>query len=377
MADTQQAAPALPFVQASRISERSSFMIANLALAAAAPVTAPSTPVQVPAVGYLRKLRMEVTGTLTGGGAATYNADAPWNVINSLTFKNSSGQSLIAPLTGWELYAYNKYGNIGRGLATGVGPSGDPKFGRQYSATTTGFHFFLDVPFELDPTTALGSIPATASNRSYQLELNFAAISTIFGGTVPTAVTVTVDATAIYWDTPVAATPGGVSQETDPVGAGTIAIVQKESSILSAGEMLTRINSTGNIIRQLIFIQRTSAGVRSDADWTGIFELFVDNSPMLRLKKTEWEDAMAAWYNYGATAKDVVGGLDTGLYVLPFDVLIGALAGDPDNSRAQLLPTLDATLLQAKGYSWGTAGNTLTVLVQSVTGPSADLIFSK
>lgn len=375
MAD--QVAPTIPFVQASALSERASFVIPNIALAASAVVIPSGTPVMIPAVGFLSKLRMEITGTLTGGGAATYNADAPWNVIGTLVFKNSGGQNIIAPLTGYELYIYNKYGNMGAGLSGAVAPYADPKYGRQYTATTTGFHFFLDIPFELDPSAALGELPALASNRTYQLEIQLSGIATIFGGTVPTAVAVTLDTTAIYWDQPPATTNGGQAQSAEPVGLNTLPLVAKETNILPAGEALTRVANVGNVIRQLILIKRSAAGVRTDSDWTNILELFVDNNPRIRFKKTEWEDYLQRTYGYGAANKDTVGGLDTGVYLFPFDSLIGSMAGDVMNSRAQMLPTLDATLLQFKGYSWGTPNDVLTTIVQSVTAPAAGFIYSK
>lgn len=371
MADS--AVAALPFTMGARLSERSSFSLNNIALGAG-PTTPPGTPVQVPAVGFLKALRLEVTGALTGASALT--ADAPWNVIQSIAFKNSAGQNLIAPLTGYEFYLYNKYANMGAGFTQGVGPTGDPKFGRQYSASTSAFHFFLDVPFQLDAEQALGAIPALASNRAYQLEISFSPLATIATGA--TAGTVSVDATAIYWDAPTAVTPGGVQQATDPFGAGTLALVQKEiSAPLTSGDALVRINNTGNVIRSLIFIKRSSTGVRTDADWSAISELIYDNNPMLRWKKTAWEDYMARWYNYGASSKDVVNGLDTGVFVIPFDVFLGSLAGDPANTRAQLLATLDATLLQLRFYANSTAGDAITTLVQSVAADNSAFIFSK
>jgi hypothetical protein len=375
MAD--QVAATIPFVQASGLSERQSFVIPNIALAAASSVIPPNTPIMIPAVGFLAKLRMEVTGTLTAGGAATYAADGPFNVIAQIVFKNSGGQNIIAPLTGYELFVYNKYGAMGAGLSAGFGPYADPRFGRQFSATTTGFHFFLDIPFEIDPEAALGELPALASNRTYQMEVQLNAISVAFGGTVPTAVAVTLDTSAIYWDQPPAATNGGTTMAAEPVGLNTLPLVAKEQDILIAGEKLTRIANVGNVIRELIFIKRSSAGVRTDSDWTGIAELFIDNNPRLRLKKTEWEDWMQRNYGLGAASKDVVGGLDTGVYNIPFDSFLGSMAGDPGNTRAQLLPTLDATLLQLKGYTWGTAGDALTTLVQSVTSPAAGYIYAK
>lgn len=375
MADT---AVALPFTIASRVSERQSFSIPNVALSSAAPTTPAGTPVQIPAVGYLKALRLEVTLT-NSGGTPTYQADAPFNLIQNITFKNSAGQNLVAPLTGYEWYLVNKYGGMGAGITSGVGRLSDAKVGRQYSAiAASGAHFFLDIPLEIDPSTGLGAIPALASNRSYQFEIQLAAISTVFTATTPpTAASVTIDASAIYWDVPVATTPGGASQATEPFGLGTLSLWQKENPPLAPGEQLTRSNNTGNVIRNLVLVLRTAAGARTDADWTSVFELFIDNNPMLRFKKTEWQDNLVRWFGYDAAALDGVGGLDTGVYTIPFHLLAGGMSGDPANSHAQYLATLDATLLQLKGYNWGASASQLTILTQAVASPNTAFIYSK
>lgn len=373
----EQATSVLPFTMASRVSTRNSFTIAT-PLAPSAPTIASGTPVQIPAVGYLKSLRMEVAIT-NSGGTPSYTADAPFNVISRVSFKNSAGQNLITPLTGYELYLINKYSGMGAGLASAYGNLSDPKVGRVYTAVAgTGARFFLDIPLEIDPEYALGSIPALASNRSYQLEIEFASIATVFGAvTPPTSATVTVDATANYWDVPIATTPGGTAQATDPFGLGTLSLFQKENPNLAPGEQLTRSNNTGNVIRNLIFVARTAAGARTDADWSNICELYVDNNPLLRLKKNEWQDAMARWFGLTASALDSAGGLDTGVYVLPFYLFAGGLAGDPGNSRAQLLATLDATLLQFKGYSWGANISQLAIITQAIAADNPAFIYSK
>lgn len=375
MADTATKV-ALPFTIGSRASSRQSFQIPNVALSNAATVIPAGTPVQVPAVGYLRNLRFEVTLTSTGGTPAL-NADAPWNIISQISVKNAAGQPLIAPLTGYELYLINKYGAQGQGLASAYGINGDPKNTRQYSSPAAGpIHFFLDLPFEIDPSQALGAIPALASNRSYQVEISLAALTTIYSS-APTSATVTLDVTADYWDVPVGTTPGGVAQQTEPFGLGTLSLWQKEVPVVAPGDQLIRSNNTGNVIRNLILVTRTAAGARTDADFPNIMELYVDNNPMLRFKKTEWQDFMARAYGYSATALDATGGLDTGVYVFPFHVMAGGLSNDPGNSRAQLLATLDATLLQFKGYGFGASISTLTVLTQAITSDNSAFIYSK
>jgi len=373
MAETAQAL--VPFTLASRASSRQSFSIPNITLSASAPVTPPGTPVQVPAVGWLRSLRFEVTLDGTGGTPA-FAADAPWNVIQQISVKNAAGQPLIAPVTGYELYLINKYGAQGAGMVSAYGTLADPKNNRQYSATAPDAHFFLDLPFEIDPSSGLGAIPALASNRSYQVEVTLNSMSAIYSAQ-PTSAVVSLDVTANYWDVPPATTPGGAVQATDPFGAGTLSLWQKEVPVIAPGDQLTRSNNVGNVIRNIILTTRTAAGARTDADFPGIMELYVDNNPMIRLKKTEWQDLMARAYGYNATALDTAGGLDTGVYVFPFHVLAGGLSNDPSNSRAQLLPTLDATLLQFKGYGYGASISTLTVLTQAVTSDNSAFIYSK
>lgn len=379
MADgtAQATQAALPFTIASRASTRNSFTVPATPLGTGT-VTPPNTPVQIPAVGFARSITIEFTVTATGG-TPTLNADAPWSLINQVTLKTSSGSNLIAPLSGYEWYLANKYGGFNKGLVTPLGINQDPKIDRSYVASGTQLHFYLEVPIELDQSQALGSIPALASNRSYQLELSYNSIGTVFGGTIPTAVSVAADATVNYWDVPGAATPGGVPQQTEPFGLGTTSLWQKEVPILAPGEQYTRSNNTGNVVREIILISRTSAGVRNDVDWTPIFELFIDNNPQIRLKKGEFQRMMQNYFGFNNSALDSAGGLDTGVYVLPFQAFAGGSHGDTSSSRAQLLATLDSTLLQFHGTSWGSgvAGGTLTILSNVVSSANAAFIYSK
>lgn len=373
----EAAVAALPFTIGSRISKRQSFTIPSTPLAAAAPTTPAGTPVAIPAVGWIQTLRLEFTLTNTGG-APTFKPDAPFNLIQNITFKNAAGQNLVSPLTGYEWYIQNKYLGLGAGITSAAGRVADPKIGRQYSAVaTTGTHFFLDIPIGLDQSSALGTIPALAGNRNYQLEISFAALSTIFGGTVPTSASISVDATAIYWDVPSAGTPGGVAQADEPFGAGTLGLIMKDNPLVAPGEQMTRLSNVGNVLRCITFIARDATGARVDADWPSIAELFVDNAPMLRYKKTEWQDDMVRQYQYDAAALDAPGGLDTGVYVIPFHLFAGGTNGDVNNPRSQYMATLDSTQLQLKGYGWGSNISQLAIITHSITSPNAQYIYSK
>lgn len=359
-------AAALPFPIGSRVGIRPSFSTGAVVLSATTPT--PVNPISIPAVGYLRYITLEVTLTGTAGTAPAFTADGPFNVLQSVEFRTSAGNDIIVPITGYQLMGINKYG----GYTYGIAPYTDPRAGRQYSAVggvAPTAHFFLNVPVEFDSETALGSIPALASNRSYQLILNLAAIPTVLSGAP--GVTVTVNGTAHYWNEPPSASQSGLPQVTKPAGLGTICQWQYEAPPLSAGDKLIKLNNVGNVLRNVIFTLRNSSGVRIDAaGWPAICELYLDNEPMFNLSQNEWEQRMTWQYGLVAATKDVVNGLDTGVYVIPFHMLAGSISGDPANTRAQYLPTLDSSQLQLRGSSWGANAATLEILTNSVI-PSA------
>lgn len=367
-APASREAPAqLPFRIASRKQTRWSFnQGATVNLQASAPTNI--SPIQIPAVGFLSHLNMEVTVATTSTGL-TFNADAPFNVLALVEFRTAAGNDIIVPMTGYQIYLINKYG-----CQFAAAPVSDNKASRQYSATTGtngSAHFFLQVPLEIDGTDAYGSIPALASNRSYQIVLTAAAISTVFGGTV-SAATLTVDATAHYWSEPPASTQNGISQQTQPDDLGTLSQWQIEQPPLTPGDKYIKSNNTGNVLRTLIFTLRNSSSARIDTNgWPTLSEIYLDNEPQFYFKQTEWEDLMAKWYNFTASSKDVVGGLDTGVYVIPWFALASNAVASDLLPRNQYLPTLDASQLQIRGTSWGSAVSTLEIMTNSVIPRSA------
>lgn len=378
---TKVAAPAIPFNVASRVNIRQAFQVPATNLASSSTVTPAGVPIQLPAVGYPKSLRLEVTIDGTGG-SPSFTKDAPWNVFSNISLKNSAGQQLLASMGGYSWFLINKFGGNEQGLAAASGASADPRNGRQYTATAPDAHFFLDIPFEFDAASGLGAIPAMASNRSYLLEVTLASITDVYGVTTPpTSVTVTIDASVIYWDAPMAVTANGVSQGTEPFGMNlaadftTTAIWQSEFPTIASGAQLPRSNNQGNTIRNMILVLRNSSGARSDSIWPAVTQFFFNNYPQLRLKKTEWQDFMARTYQYFASSFDVATGLEEGVYVLPFHVLAGGVAGGVQNSRAQLLPTEDGSLLQFQMNDVGSGVGSLQILTQSIATPDPRIIF--
>ena len=369
------AAPAIPFKIASRKQTRQAFTPATATLGSS---SVSLSPIEVPATGYLQSIRLEVTGTWSGGGAGTsFNADAPFNAIASIGVRSADGTPIITPLTGYQLYLVNKYGG-----QVYSGPAADPKNAYGYSATggtaTGTFKFFLSLPFEFDHETGLGAIPALASNRSYVIDVSFSSIATIFGATnTPTGATLNIIGYSEYWAQPAAANSVGQAQVTAPQGLGTLNRWQLETPVVTAGSKYVKSNNVGGTIRNHIVTLRTSGGARTDSDWPALFQLYVDNEPQFYLTQNYFTDFMSRVYGYVGTSKDAAGALDTGVYVLPYNLLLGnGYSDSSDNSRGQYLNTNSATLLQFYGASFGASASTLEILTSTVSGTASN-IYSK
>ena len=354
----------VPFPIASRIGLRPSFTDTKV-LSATAPTQA--TPIQIPAVGFVKRLWLEVILTGTGGTTPAWAADGPFNALASIGFRTAAGNDVIVPTTGYNIALNNKY--------NGPDIVSDPRAGAQYKATAPSAHFFLTLDFEFDPETGLGSIPALASNRSYQLNVLWAAISQFVTG-APT-ITATINAQAEYWFEPPATSSSGLSQATATQGLGTLSQLQIDNSPLTAGDKLIKLNNVGSVLRNIIFILRNSSGARIETNgWPDIAEILLDNNTLFNLPKTLWEEKMRRWFNLNQANKDVAGGLDTGVYVIPFHAMTGGISGDPANSRAQLLPTLDSSQLQIRGV-WGSQASTLEIITNNIVPAPGSSLFNK
>ena len=101
---TVASALGLPFVVASRPQRRFSSVAAvnNFTGAGSFPV------VQLPATGWVRRLNLYFTATFTSG-TGTWAVDGPFNLISAITLTDATGQPIIQPISGFNLYLVNKY----------------------------------------------------------------------------------------------------------------------------------------------------------------------------------------------------------------------------------------------------------------------------
>ena len=372
-------APAIPFKIASRVQNRQAFTPNAVSLGSS---SVSVSPIEIPATGYLRNVRFQVSAAYSGAtGTPTFKADAtsstvdgPFNIISTIGVRSADGTPLITPMTGYQLYLINKYGG-----QTFTGRTADPKNAYGYNATLTAtsgtITFFLTLPFEFDHETGLGAIPALASNRSYIVDITLSSIATVFtaGATSPNAVSVTITGTSEYWAQPAAANSLGQAQQTAPQALGTLARWQLETPVVGgAGARYIKSTNVGGTLRTHILVARNSTGGRvvSSTDWPAVFQLYLDNEPQFYYTLAYFQDMISRVYGYDQ-AINTAAGIDDGVFVLPYFVLNGGLAGDPNNSRGQLLNTNSASLLQFYGANFGSGVNTLEIITNTVSGAAA------
>jgi hypothetical protein len=381
-ATQQPATPRIPFPRASRLKTNLSFSLGPITVGASA---VPFGPIQIPANGYLRALNLEFNVSTTGNAATVALAatnDAPFSHIQQISVTTSSGDALIVPIDGYAMAMVQKYGVFGQ-EAPFSDPRADPTFtGPSIGAgATAGSSLFrLRIPFEIDASTGFGALPNLAANRSYYVQGIFNALATVFSTPPNGTTTITVLATAEYWSVPNDTNAQGDPQETAPVGNGSFSVIQSETIPVNAGTGIYQMHNVGNVVRSLILIYRDGTNTRiADASSPGIFELVLNNDLLFYQTRNEFKRQIAnngfgAAYGAVAAAQNTAQGQDAGVWPFTQFLAPGQATARHDGPRNQYLPTLDATLLQIRGTSWGTTG-TLQVITNSIVPTSAAALY--
>lgn len=343
-------------------------------------------PIEVPASGFIRYLDMLFDVNVTGNSAAVAapggTLSFPWNLIASIQVTNAAGDSITVPLTGYELYLINKYGG------TMPSPNGDPYNNPDFEAVTAGigatggsFQFRLVFPFEIDERDAFCALPNMASNKSYQVIIQWNAVATIFAGGVAPNGTATLALTIDqhYWGQPQPQNAEGMPQETEPQGNGSVSLFRRQADTVSAGGRVMQLYNVGNVIRWSAFTLQSSAAnnPRTDADFPTLSYLRLNNDQLFLKRQGAWESDMRKWYGYGTAAatKDAAGLLDTGVYVLA-DYMVQHGEVQPDGPRDQYLVTVDATLYQFEAAVFGATAQQFSVLQNEIKPKDGQSLYS-
>lgn len=312
-------------------------------------------PIQLPATGFVRKISLLFTASVTSASAgAVVAGDGPWNLISGITITDATGQAIQQPISGYNLYLVNKYLGFGSMENTNLPRAWqDPQLGPEYAfastATTGTASFRLDIDFEQDYNSGYGCIPNLDSNASLQLKIDVAASTVAFTGTTTSAATVSVRVAQYYW-APVGSTVGGVAAMTQPVGFGDYVETRYETQTVSASaENTINVTNRGGLIKGIIAVSR-AAGVRTAITATSNVGLLLDNNAIDEgIPIEEHYDVLRRTWGYVGTdlttsyaplTAGVLPGLDRGVVVWPFSSLSGG--------RDSWLATRVGSLLQLK-----------------------------
>lgn len=370
-----QTVPVVPFTRASRQRSMQAFDISQTMGAS----TITLNPIEIPAAGYLRYIDVYVEITSAGNSAATaFAADAPWNALGQVSVTNAAGDSMMVPLSGYNVFLLNKYGAFADNP-----PYSDPR--ATGFSTTTGSgatggsaKFVIRIPFEIDPRDAFCAVPNMAANRNYLLNIQIAPTSSVYTTAPTNAPTIRLVGIIYSWGLPNGSNAVGTSQATEPMGNGSVSLLRYATQTISGGgDKLLQISNVGNVIRLLMFVLRDSSGSRigSVTDWPATSYIVLNNDNLFYFTRDSWLHDMAKYFGYTATGFDTVGALDTGVFIVPY---LNSQRGIQlsDGPRDQYLPTLDATQLQIRGTSFGSTSSTLEIVTNEIKPSSAAALYS-
>ena len=312
-------------------------------------------PVPLPAQGYLRRVILDFTAA-GGAGAATARADYPFNTVALVRLQDTNGAPLCE-LTGYNLFLMMTYGAFAG--------SPDPRNLPDYNASVTNPVFTLYIPVEIAPT-GLGALANQSAAAAYKLTLIVDTTTNIWSSAPATTIpTFTIRTFCDFWTLPAPADMLGRPQQRTPPFNGTAQYFTQQPNVsVSTGNNNTRVTRTGNLIRVLAFVGRTSVFVRADTPFPDPFILNWDSRDLQIATQQVLRGIMREYI-------EQLSARDAGVYVFQFSYGEERHAGQVEINS--WLPTVSATRLEVDGSS--AAGGTLDILVNDVsvaeTSPAA------
>lgn len=328
--------------------------------------TQPYNLIEIPTGGWERTVYLMVNCTTAGNAAATaFQADAPWCALTEITFRDARGNTIIGPLTGFDLYLADKWFGYGFNTDLALQPTYTATTGA--GATGGSFAFVLPLPLEIIGRDAIGALANGASNTALRVNVSLAPSTSIYS-TAPTALAgVRLRAYHEAWQQPTRQSPSGLAYAPAPTGAGTFHQITKTNYQYAASENRLALARKGNPIRAMAFVFRTAANARTATPallGTVPFQLLYEGSDLLSMS----EDLV----RFTMWQRNIIrgDGIGTGVLVLDWandlDGKVGA------ELREQWLPTQPGSRIEAR-FTAGVAGN-LDVITDEVV-PQGDMVF--
>lgn len=307
--------------------------------------------IDVPATGYLRHLWLIVEVT-PPAGATALKADAPWNALESITFRDVNGQPLHV-LSGFDLFLANLFGAYTQ--------NADPRTHPGYSAVHNGagIKFAVRVPVEIIARGALGSLENTNASMLYKLSVTLPPRDQVFTGATADA-NVRIRGVVESWSNPAPADLRGVPNVTQPPALGVTQNWSEHVAPVVVGQNTIRLPRVGNAIRNLIFILRDGTGARVDS-YPSELAVFIDGNQWMKSPVDYLKTRVVELYGYAAAD------IPAGVLVLPFT---DDFDGTPGEEVGDFwVATSGATRFEVQGV-FGAAGS-LMVLTNDVLAVAA------
>lgn len=326
---------------------------------------------EIPPAGFLRGVYLQVDATsATNVATVAYaNNNAPFSIIDSVTFEDTNSKPIVGPFNGYDLYVVNKYG--------GYFNTSDPKQSTEYTAVTGAAgtitaNFVLRIPVELVARDALGSLPNKSGTNKFKVRIRLAATATVYSTAPTNAVSVRIRATQEDWWEPDMTDLKGRPLAQNPPAVQTTQYWTKTTNTQGSGDQRIQLQGgLGYLIRNMVFINYPDSSVARTSTTDGNFPdpatLQFESNIMFDRLRTLWRTRIAREYGYVA-AVETAGGRDYSVYPLSFMTDFSNQPGA--ETRRGYLATADASRLEFRG-NFG-AATTFTTLVNYVAPANGD-----
>jgi len=278
----------------------------------------------LPPNNIMRGIALEVTAVTTGNSAtvAFNTPDAPLNVFSTVNFTTAGGTSIVGSFDSFTASVVQKYGGYAR--------NPDVRNSAVYSVTAGvgsgaggSFTEVFRIPVEIVGRSGFGSLSNTSTEAPLQLNLVLNTSAAVYS-TPPTALpNVAVKGSLLgYW--------AGPKGRATPRNFGTTQFWNQQTYNSLNGAQTYTLQAPpgmGNQHRNWVAINRLTSGARSSTAFPSPLNLTFRGNTLYQLDNLLWVDEMSRVFGYNATTLDTANGLDTGVFVIPFDQDFDLLAG--------------------------------------------------
>lgn len=290
-------------------------------------------PINVPAFGYFRHALIQVE-TVTEGeveAEAVTAEDYPWNIFQSIQIGDVNGAPIFGPLDG--------YAALWSTITGGYAGRPDPRVMPFYSGEFKKPKFLLRVPLEISHYDGFGSLANQNAAASYRVNLTLNGTGNL-STKVKKGPKIRIRVWLEAWSLPNERDLAGRPQAEAPPMLDSAQYYSAFNKEVPSGAMNALFVRVGSLIRNVVVIARTSAGVRSDKVFPNPAILEWDSRKIREDSQVMMQEMLAASVPELKTR-------DTGVFAYLLDRSTKNTVGD--DSPALWYPTVQSTRLEIKG----------------------------